>query len=121
MYLYITIIVIFILLLIAFTLEKSFFSPAVIITISYLFSMILIVPNVDIWNIHLKAKTCYIVIIGIVSFLIGFFMYSYMKKNKVKKQSENKYYKLSCFSKLFIIMIQIITLVLNFYYVSKIV
>lgn len=121
MNIYITIIILFILLLVSLKFSKNIFSPASIIVLSYLFSMVLIIPNIENWNVNLKIKTCIIIIIGTLSFLIGYFMCFYSTKNLKKMNNRNNYIQLNLFTKIFIIVLQLITLGLNFYYVSKIV
>ncbi len=121
MNLYIIIITLIILLLIALFLSKNVFSPVSILIISYLFSAFLIIPNIDSWNVDLHNITRNIILIGIISFFLGYFCYFMFNRDDKKTVTENKYYKIPKFSKYFFITLETSALILNFYFISKIV
>ena len=121
MNLYIIIITLIILLLIALFLSKNVFSPVSILIISYLFSAFLIIPNIDSWSVDLHNITRNIILIGIISFFLGYFCYFMFNRDDKKTVTENKYYKIPNFSKYFFITLETSALILNFYFISKIV
>lgn len=101
--------------------SKFVFSPICLITLSYLVSILLIIPNIENWNVLLESKTVIIVIIGLLFFIIGYFISSNLKKNKIKCIMELKEIRCSLFSRIFNYLLNITAVVLIFIAVSNIV
>ncbi len=109
------------LFVVSFLSEKFLFSPMCIIILSYFISTILAIPNIDLWNINLKYKTIFIILVALFFFMLGYYISSLLKKNRKKKVIQVKNIQCNIFSRFFIVVINLITVLLIFISVSKIV
>lgn len=105
--------------------DKDVFSPACLICESYVLAVMCAIMNIDLWGIDLSSSTIKIIIIGVLAFIIpsSIFLHTYV--NKVMKKSKEEViqngtpFLLRKSIYLFFVMVQLITLVLYFYYVVK--
>ena len=126
MYLYLLILLIILLFFISLFFTRDFFSPSSIICLTYLFSLGLASLNVYEWKFSLSSLTFNIVFLGIISFFLGCLFCSLFRNKKYKKNIENDsepklhFFNVSKLNLLILLFVQLLTFILNFYYVQKI-
>lgn len=65
--------------------SKDLFSPSSILCLSYILAIICAIYNIDNWRINLHYNTFWIIIIGIISFLISSWIYKVCGKLRNKR------------------------------------
>lgn len=118
---YFLIILLIILLFTSIFLSKNIFAPSIIILLSYILSLLLVVPNIDSWKVNLHSLTFYIILFGLISFIVGYYTYMLFCKNKTKEKACFIRIDIPKFSVTFIVFFQLITVFLYYISVSKIV
>lgn len=121
MYIYILVVFFIILFVTSIFFTKSVISPLAIIVISYLASSLLVIPNIDLWEVNLHANTFFIIVLGICSFAIGYFLYYGIKRNHNKEIIEYKKYDFDKFKTSVLILFQLLIVIMNLKAVNDIV
>ena len=75
MVIYELLIVIVILWIFVIIINKDLFSPSSLLCLSYIFAVICAIYNIDNWKINLHYNTFFVIVIGIISFLLSSFIF----------------------------------------------
>ena len=99
--------------------KKDLFSPSSVLCLSYIFSIICAIYNIDNWKINLHYNTFFVIIIGIISFLISslLFDFTHSRKKSIKKNIE--YIKVKKYKLLLINCISLIIFVIYLLFFIK--
>lgn len=66
----------------AYILSKGdILSPPVVFSGVFIVSILVAIPNIDLWNFYMGERTFFVILIGVVSFFIGYFCVSFIKIN----------------------------------------
>ena len=112
--------IVFIFLIISIIITRDIFSPASLICESYIFALICAIYNINNWGLSLNSSTFYIIILGLLAFLIPSFFLSLInyKKNQFSQKKEGiKQLKLLNFPKNIVIFLNIINFIIFFLYI----
>lgn len=121
MEIYILTIFVITMFIISLVLGKFLFSPISLIMLSYLASIMLAIPNIEIWNIDLGQKTIIVVVLGLLAFAFGYCLSIIFSRKKGKEVIKLKQINVPIFSRFVSDILNIMTVVLIFLAVSKIV
>ena len=119
--LFISLIVIF---LLSYFFTRKIMSPACILSGVYAVSVYLAILNIERWNISLSSKTVFLILIGVISFVIPSIiitlLYFYNNhNNKGNKPIEMKKIEVDRIVLNILLLIQVLTSLLYIYYCSK--
>lgn len=124
MLIYLLLVIICMMLLISYILTKrDLLAPPNMLCYSFILGIIFAIPNIKLWNFYMGERTFFVVLLGILSFFVGFYVvYFFMLLRKrynieTKLTNESIYIKNSMFY-LFII-IEIITLVAIYFSIDN--
>ena len=123
MVIYFLLAILILVFLLVLYLDKDFFSPSAMICESYILAVLCAIYNVDYWKIDLSYKTMYVILCGVLSFVVTSFFIMHTKiktsqdNNKLKNENYNDKFNKLIFN--ILVFIQIITAFLYLYYVSR--
>ncbi len=119
---YYLLIVLIIFFLIVIAIDKDVFSPSAMICESYILAVFCASLNIKKWGIDLSSSTFYMIVLGILAFIIPSIItghFTLKNKKREKKVNNTKKFKLNRQTYIVLIFFQMITLILYFYYVKK--
>jgi len=121
---YLLLAIILIIFLIVIYIDKDLFSPSAIICESYLLAVICAIFNIELWNINLGSETVKVILVGILIFVVTSEIIIHTRigsknKNKESVPKTIEHIKINKLIYKIIVFIQIITVILYFFYVLK--
>ncbi|MBF1038093.1 MAG: oligosaccharide repeat unit polymerase [Candidatus Nanosynbacter sp.] len=111
-------------LIINLRINNRIIHPSNILLIVYIFSIYLATLNVGNWKIQLHQNTFILVFLGLISFILGSQIPTIvirLKGGKTKIRTEYKYYEVNRYLRIFMFLFQIVTCIIAFHFVSKVV
>lgn len=111
-------------LIINLRINNRIIHPSNILLVVYIFSIYLATLNVGNWKIQLHQNTFILVSLGLISFIIGSQIPTIvirLKGEKTKIRTEYRYYEVKRYLRIFMFLFQIITCIIAFHFVSKVV
>lgn len=105
---------------ISLAITKDLFSPACIMCESYILAIISTIFNIKKWNVNIHSNTVFIIIFGIICFVIVSVLVNvYYKYTKIKKDKELKFINYNKKMMLILIFFQFISLIIYLYFFIK--
>ena len=126
MLIYLLLVTVMLICLVAYILSKGdILSPPVVFSGVFIISILVAIPNIDTWAFCIGERTFFVILLGIISFVIGYFCIAIFKMNIKNKSLSGVYFKYDITSisnnKLIIFfMFQLITIFLLYQSVSDI-
>lgn len=98
--------------------NRDILAPAVLTCIMYIISIMFAMINIKAWNIEYQTKTCIIMIIGIISFIIPSILY-YKKSNTLnyKENLEDKPLKVITTDNKIIYILLVLDVIITIFYI----
>ena len=117
-YLLIALIIIF---LIVVVIDKDLFSPAAMICESFILAVFCASLNIRQWNIHLSSTTFFIILIGVLSFVLPSLIIGHISTKKPEKNNtkEDIDFRFNKQIYILLVLLQVATIFLYFYFVYK--
>ena len=121
MNIYLLLELIILIFLVSLVITRDIFSPACIMCETYFLATFCAILSIDKWNINLHNNTVFIIIFGIISFVLVSLIVNiyYKKKNKVKNEKELKFKKYHKKTMIILIAVQIACLFIYLYFFLK--
>ena len=117
MNIYILLSIIFLLLVTAYlSCKRDIMAPSVLLTAGYMMSCISCIYNIGNWGVELQFYTCFLIVLGIVSFQLGDFIHNSTHRQKLFSSNEITQateIKISNFVILFFILYNLVVLYLS--------
>ena len=98
--------------------------PSNILLIVYIFSIYLATLNIGNWKVQLHQNTFILIILGLISFILGSQIPTIvirLKGGKTKIRTKYRYYEVNKYLRIFMFLFQIVTCIIAFHFVSKVV
>lgn len=100
--------------------RKDLFAPSSILVLSYIFTTICAIYNIEKWNISLHYNTFYVILIGIISFVLpSLFLYIKNNKRNIPEYKKLDVINIKQYKLLFLDFISIIIFVVYSFYFLK--
>ena len=116
---YILFFILIIIYLVSYFVSQKFFSPSCLICLSYIVAVYFAILNINVWKIDLSEKTFWIIIVGVLAFVMQFviiyFLYYGNRMNVNKLKEKNKINQIKVDSKIINIFLIFETLSLLMY------
>ncbi len=120
MVIYELLIVIVILWIFVIIINKDLFSPSSLLCLSYIFAVICAIYNIDNWKINLHYNTFFVIVIGIISFLLSSFIFkSLYREKKEEGKSKLNYIEIKQYKLIFLDIISFIIFAIYTFYFIK--